>query len=87
MKPIAWVYEFNDPDPQFDISFDPVRPEQWMASRCYPLYAPQSIKLNDIDIDDIIRHPLKYADTRESLARMVAEAAVSAINRKLLEEL
>ena len=37
-EPFAWVYEFNDPDPQLDIEFQKQRPEGWPEESCFALY-------------------------------------------------
>lgn len=49
-EPVAWAYEFNDPDPQCDIHFGPECPSGWPADSCYPLFthpAPQALQSDE----------------------------------------
>jgi len=50
VEPVAWVYEFHDPDPQSDIEFGAERPKGWPAHQCYPLYAsPRASERRDAE--------------------------------------
>ena len=40
-EPVAWVYEFNDPDPQSDIYFCKECPTGWKG-RAYPVFATRA---------------------------------------------